>query len=170
MKRAWQIACIAFLALSIFMIVLSFEYPYHDRLGPGPGFFPFWLSVITGALSLALFFQTTWARAWRMATASHLPRPPRICADHGHHGCIGGMPRSPRSSGLPYQSFPLPPFPPVRPWNAELVGYPDIRRSWQLRNFSCLLLLVESASTHGGFRDIRRRIWTRCNTGFRAFP
>lgn len=73
MKRAWQIACIAFLALSIFMIVLSFEYPYHDKLGPGPGFFPIWLSVITGALSLALFFQTTWGRSLADATACHLP-------------------------------------------------------------------------------------------------
>lgn len=73
MKRAWQIACIAFLALSIFTIVLSFEYPYHDKLGPGPGFFPIWLSVITGALSLALFFQTTWGRSLADATAGHLP-------------------------------------------------------------------------------------------------
>ena len=73
MKRAWQIACIAFLALSIFMIVLSFEYPYHDKLGPGPGFFPVWLSVITGALSLALFFQTTWGKSATDATAGHFP-------------------------------------------------------------------------------------------------
>jgi len=40
-------------------MVESFQYPYHDRLGPGPGFFPFWLSLITGVLSLALLIQTT---------------------------------------------------------------------------------------------------------------
>jgi putative tricarboxylic transport membrane protein len=73
MKRAWQIACIAFLALSIFMIVLSFEYPYRDKLGPGPGFFPVWLGLITGALSLALFFQTTWGKSATDAADGHLP-------------------------------------------------------------------------------------------------
>ena len=62
MKRAWQIMSIAFVALSAFMIVLSYEYPYKDRLGPGPAFFPVWMSIITGALSLALFIQTTWGK------------------------------------------------------------------------------------------------------------
>ncbi len=63
MKRAWQIMCMAFVALSVFTIVLSFDYPYKDRLGPGPAFFPIWMSIITGALSLALFIQTTWGKS-----------------------------------------------------------------------------------------------------------
>ena len=63
MKRAWQITCIAFLALAAFTLVLAFEYPYKDKLGPGPGFFPVWMSLITGGLSLALFFQTTWGKS-----------------------------------------------------------------------------------------------------------
>jgi len=63
MKRAWQIMCIAFVALSVFTIALSFEYPYKDRLGPGPAFFPVWMGIITGALSLALFIQTTWGKS-----------------------------------------------------------------------------------------------------------
>jgi putative tricarboxylic transport membrane protein len=73
MKRAWQITCIAFVALSVFTIVLSFDYPYKDKLGPGPGFFPFWLSLITGVLSLALFFQTTWGKSVADAAATLLP-------------------------------------------------------------------------------------------------
>jgi len=73
MKRAWQITCIAFVALSIFTIVLSFEYPYKDKLGPGPAFFPIWLSIITGALALALFIQTTWGGGVADAAAKLLP-------------------------------------------------------------------------------------------------
>lgn len=73
MKRAWQVTCVAFVVLSVFTIVLSFEYPYKDRLGPGPAFFPIWLSMITGALALALFFQTTWGGDVADAAAKLLP-------------------------------------------------------------------------------------------------
>lgn len=73
MKRAWQITCIAFVALSVFTIVLSFGYPYKDRLGPGPAFFPVWLSIITGTLALALFIQTTWGRSMADAATKLLP-------------------------------------------------------------------------------------------------
>ncbi|MFH1758299.1 MAG: hypothetical protein ABH969_09650, partial [Pseudomonadota bacterium] len=73
MKRAWQIMCVAFVALSVFTLVLSFEYPYQDRLGPGPAFFPVWMSIITGVLSLALFFQTTWGKSMADAAVTLLP-------------------------------------------------------------------------------------------------
>ena len=75
MKRAWQIMCMAFVALSVFTIVSSFEYPYKDRLGPGPAFFPLWMSIITGALSLALFIQTTWGKSVSAAAATLFPEP-----------------------------------------------------------------------------------------------
>jgi putative tricarboxylic transport membrane protein len=73
MKKPWQITCIAFVALAIFWLVVSFEYPYKDKLGPGPGFFPFWLSIITGALSLALFFQTTRTKSSVEGSATLIP-------------------------------------------------------------------------------------------------
>jgi len=73
MKRAWQIACLSFVILAIFWLALSFEYPYKDRLGPGPGFFPFWLSLITGALALALLFQTSLAKSSADSSATLLP-------------------------------------------------------------------------------------------------
>lgn len=73
MKRAWQITSLAFMALAIFTLIFSFEYPYLDRLGPGPGFFPFWLSLITGALALALFFHTTLAKRAAHGSGSLLP-------------------------------------------------------------------------------------------------
>jgi len=62
MKRAWQITCIVFVGFAIFWMVESFAYPYKDRLGPGPGFFPFWLSIITGGLGLALLLQVSFAK------------------------------------------------------------------------------------------------------------
>jgi putative tricarboxylic transport membrane protein len=73
MKRAWQITCMAFLALAILTLVLSFDYPYLDKLGPGPAFFARWISIISGALSLALFFQTTWGKSVLDTTVTLLP-------------------------------------------------------------------------------------------------
>lgn len=73
MKRAWQIACVAFMAFAIFWLIVSFEYPYKDRLGPGPGFFPFWLSLITGALALGLLFQISLAKSTVEGPAALLP-------------------------------------------------------------------------------------------------
>jgi putative tricarboxylic transport membrane protein len=75
MKRAWQIASVAFVALAVLTIVLSFDYPYKDKLGPGPGFFPLWMSLITAGLSLALFIQTTWGSS--LAGAAVTLRPER---------------------------------------------------------------------------------------------
>ena len=63
MKKPWQIASFLFVLLSIFVLIHSLSYPYKDRLGPGPGFFPFWMSIITGLLSLGLFLQTTFAKS-----------------------------------------------------------------------------------------------------------
>lgn len=74
-KRAWQIACLAFAAFAVLTLALSTQYAYRDRLGPGPAFFPVWMSVITAVLSLALLVQTTVGRA--VATSSAPLRPDR---------------------------------------------------------------------------------------------
>jgi putative tricarboxylic transport membrane protein len=65
--------CLAFVAAAIITLIGSFGYPYKDRLGPGPGFFPVWLSFITGGLSLALFAQVTWSRKTPFTPGSPLP-------------------------------------------------------------------------------------------------
>jgi len=59
MKRAWQGASLFFLILSIFVLIHSFQYPYSDKLGPGPGFFSVWLAIVTGGLSVALLLQSS---------------------------------------------------------------------------------------------------------------
>jgi putative tricarboxylic transport membrane protein len=59
MKRGWQVACVGFLALSLLVIVESLQFPLTDPLGPGPGFFPFWLSLLSGGLAVMLFVQVS---------------------------------------------------------------------------------------------------------------
>jgi putative tricarboxylic transport membrane protein len=73
MKTAWQIASLGFLAFAIFVLARSFDYPYMDRLGPGPGFFPFWLSLITGGLALGLLVQVSLSKSLIDAEATLLP-------------------------------------------------------------------------------------------------
>jgi hypothetical protein len=47
------------LAIFAAALITSLEYSLVDALGPGAGFFPFWLSLIGAALTLAILVQTT---------------------------------------------------------------------------------------------------------------
>jgi putative tricarboxylic transport membrane protein len=58
MKRGWQAALAVLLAVFGFFAVESLRLSLRDTLGPGPGFFPFWLSVAGGLLGLFLLVQT----------------------------------------------------------------------------------------------------------------
>jgi putative tricarboxylic transport membrane protein len=42
------------------MAAIAYSYSLSDELGPGPGFFPFWLGLLGTAISLALL-----VRSWR---------------------------------------------------------------------------------------------------------
>jgi putative tricarboxylic transport membrane protein len=42
------------LAVCLFFAWQSWQLSLSDRLGPGPGFFPFWLSLLGAALAIAL--------------------------------------------------------------------------------------------------------------------
>lgn len=59
MKRPYQIAGVLFILFSAFIARESLELKFYTSLGPGPGFFPFWLSVILGLLSANLLYQAT---------------------------------------------------------------------------------------------------------------
>jgi putative tricarboxylic transport membrane protein len=50
--------------LGIFLaaLVTSLGYSLIDALGPGPGFFPFWLSLIGTALTIAILIETVRSR------------------------------------------------------------------------------------------------------------
>lgn len=57
MKRGWQAALAVFLLVFAFFAFESLRLSLRDALGPGPGFFPFWLSVIGGVLAVVLLVQ-----------------------------------------------------------------------------------------------------------------
>jgi putative tricarboxylic transport membrane protein len=72
-RRGWQVACVCLLGLFLAALVTSLDYSLRDALGPGPGFFPFWLSLIGAALTLAMLVQVT-RSAPDAETATILPR------------------------------------------------------------------------------------------------
>jgi putative tricarboxylic transport membrane protein len=54
LKRGWQVATAALLATFALFAYESFQLSLSDTLGPGPGFFPFWLGLLGAALAVAL--------------------------------------------------------------------------------------------------------------------
>ena len=58
MRQGRLIATGAMLAFCLFTIWQSLLLPLTDRLGPGPGFFPFWLALIGALLAVALLITT----------------------------------------------------------------------------------------------------------------
>lgn len=62
MKRPYQITAVMCLVLAAFIARESLTLRYYTPLGPGPGFFPFWLSVVFGMLTAVLFWQATFGR------------------------------------------------------------------------------------------------------------
>jgi putative tricarboxylic transport membrane protein len=56
-SRAWQAAVCSLIAVFAFFGLESLRLSLSDALGPGPGFFPFWLSVAGALLSVFLLVQ-----------------------------------------------------------------------------------------------------------------
>ena len=63
----------AALALFGLAIALSLQLSLSDTLGPGPGFFPFWLSIIGAVLAVVLFAQVTRGAPDALGAVSVLP-------------------------------------------------------------------------------------------------
>lgn len=53
----YQTAALGFVALSAFVVWESWNLEYYTNLGPGPGFFPLWLGIVLGGLSLIWLVQ-----------------------------------------------------------------------------------------------------------------
>jgi putative tricarboxylic transport membrane protein len=60
LRRAHQIAGGVLLALGVFVIWQALSLRYYTSIGPGPGFFSFWLGVMLTLLSLAMIGVATW--------------------------------------------------------------------------------------------------------------
>ncbi|WP_316980065.1 tripartite tricarboxylate transporter TctB family protein [Shumkonia mesophila] len=58
MQRAYRIAGTLLLLLASLLVYESLQLTYFTSIGPGPGFFPFWLSLILGALAVGMLVQT----------------------------------------------------------------------------------------------------------------
>jgi putative tricarboxylic transport membrane protein len=63
MKRIYQSTAIVILALSAFVAYESLQLKYYTSLGPGPGFFPFWLSLVLSVLAVTMFYQATFRKS-----------------------------------------------------------------------------------------------------------
>lgn len=57
MKRGWQVASWTLLAICVLFAYEAFQLSLSDALGPGPGFFPFWLGALGAVLAAALLVQ-----------------------------------------------------------------------------------------------------------------
>jgi len=66
------LACLC--ALCGFMAVIAYGYSLRDALGPGAGFFPFWLGVMGVLLSLALLVQSWRGHSIGEGAQALLPR------------------------------------------------------------------------------------------------
>jgi putative tricarboxylic transport membrane protein len=65
MKRPYQVMSAVFFVFAIFIFWQSLELRYYTSLGPGPGFFPAWLSGFLALLSAVMFYQATWRKPGR---------------------------------------------------------------------------------------------------------
>jgi putative tricarboxylic transport membrane protein len=59
MRRPYQIAGAILLCLAAFVAVEAMALKYYTSLGPGPGFFSFWLALLLGALALTMILQAS---------------------------------------------------------------------------------------------------------------
>jgi len=67
MKRPNQIAAVVLILFSIFTAREALDMTYDTPLGPGPGFFPLWISIFVGILSAIMLYQATFHRSDPMA-------------------------------------------------------------------------------------------------------
>lgn len=58
MQRVYQITGLVLLALAAAVVYGALQLRYYTSLGPGPGFFSFWLGLALGLLALAMILQT----------------------------------------------------------------------------------------------------------------
>jgi putative tricarboxylic transport membrane protein len=73
MKRGWQVFSASLLVLFLFGIWQSSKLSLFDKLGPGPGFFGFWLGILGAVLSCVLFLQSTRRTNVGLSDANVLP-------------------------------------------------------------------------------------------------
>ena len=61
MKRPYQVAGALLFVFAAFMVRESLRLKYYTTIGPGPGFFSFWISLILGFLATIMFYKATFS-------------------------------------------------------------------------------------------------------------
>ena len=59
MQRSYQVTGIVLLLLALFIAFESLQLKYYSSLGPGPGFFPLWLSILLAVLAVIMVLKAT---------------------------------------------------------------------------------------------------------------
>jgi putative tricarboxylic transport membrane protein len=59
MKRPYQITGLVVVLLAVLLARESLRLRYYTPLGPGPGFFPLWLSLLLAVLGAAMLWRAT---------------------------------------------------------------------------------------------------------------
>ncbi len=87
MRRGWQVTTAVMLLICIATGWEAHNLALFDRLGPGPGFFPFWLALIGGVLCAVILVQVTREQAKAGENPNIFPRG----ADARAAGAILGL-------------------------------------------------------------------------------
>jgi putative tricarboxylic transport membrane protein len=82
-KRLYQITSVVAMLLAMLVAWESLRLRYYTPLGPGPGFFPLWLSILLAILAAAMFCQVTFGRPE--------PMPADFYADRSGYLQIGAV-------------------------------------------------------------------------------
>ncbi len=72
-RRGWLVATAAMMAICLFAIWQSLQLSLTDRLGPGGGFFPFWLAIL-GVVFSGLLVADVWRQPVTAEQETLLPR------------------------------------------------------------------------------------------------
>ena len=63
MKRPYQVTSVVVMCMAALLANESLELRYYTPLGPGPGFFPLWMSILLAILAVAMFWQATFGKS-----------------------------------------------------------------------------------------------------------
>jgi len=74
MRLGWQVTSVVMLLICVVTGWEAHNLALFDKLGPGPGFFPFWLALIGAVLCTVILAQVTVARPNGEADTSLFPR------------------------------------------------------------------------------------------------
>jgi putative tricarboxylic transport membrane protein len=59
MRRIYQVVSVVFFIFGIFIVAMALNLTFYTAVGPGPGFFPFWVGLSFTVLSVIWFCEVT---------------------------------------------------------------------------------------------------------------